>query len=86
MSSNQMPRPSIGHVAIETGLTAPSDPVISFAALNSLPLIGHELFHKSPSWRVVEPDLYRYVVLAEPVLIVRTVIWEFLATEAMWPG
>ncbi|MCA0961971.1 hypothetical protein [Salipiger bermudensis] len=75
-----------GHIAIEAGLTARSDPKISFASLQSLPPAGRELFHKGPSWRVVEPDLYRYVVITEPILIVRAVIWEFLATEAMWPA
>lgn len=75
---------AVGHMFLAIGhALRPSK--ISICALENLPKsVREELFDSSPEWITVQEGAYRYQLVDQHAFAVRSVIHEFLATEALW--
>lgn len=57
---------------------------VTICPADALPVPAAPLFSHSADWGVVQPEVYRFSVLADGDLTVRSVIREYLLTEVIW--
>lgn len=77
---------AVGHMFLALGV-APRPSKISICVLENLPYAVREgLYGLSTGWITVQEGAYRYQLVDQGALVVRSVIHEFLATETIWPS
>ena len=77
---------AVGHLHCVTGVSPISQPErISICPLQALPEEAREvLFGPGPEWTVSQEGTYRFQVIEHGAIFIRSVIHEYLGTEAVW--
>lgn len=75
---------AVGHLFVALGeASRPSK--VAVCALESLPTaIQNQLLGRSEEWNVVQEDVYRFQISTTEPRVIRSVIHEYLVTEAVW--
>ena len=77
---------AVGHLYLAHGIARPPSKV-SMCARENLPDDAREKhFGMSSAWITTQEGTNRYQVISQGMIVVRSVIHEYLVTEALWEG
>lgn len=83
---NVIAKNAVGHLHSFTGTSPISHPdKVSMCPLANLPSEARvALFKPNADWTIAQQDKYRFKVIEHGAVVVRSVIHEYLGTEAIW--